>query len=167
MKVLVLAVLGLAIFENFVHCQINSIPGSGKTNFYLDRYSDCDGRPIEVGNSTVFISGQSTELQGQPVTSCSVTLKTTNRVPYRFKLQVINMRIDDPGVHFYIHDGEFQGRLLGSFSKLHGKPPSLNFIFTSGHLVTFRLTRGELERNFDIRIVVTPVPSSSFSDIFG
>ncbi|XP_060586190.1 uncharacterized protein LOC132741936 isoform X2 [Ruditapes philippinarum] len=162
MKVLVLVVLGLAIFGNFVHCQINSIPGSGKTNFYLDRYSDCDGRPREVGKSTVFISGQSTELQGQPVTSCSVTLNTENiREPYRFKLQVLSVRIDDPGVYFYIYDGEFQGKLLRSFSKLEGKPPSLNFIFTSGQLVTFRLTRGELERNFDIRIVVTPIPSGT------
>ncbi|XP_045164392.1 uncharacterized protein LOC123528612 isoform X2 [Mercenaria mercenaria] len=168
MKVLVLLVVAVVVFGDFVHCQINSIPGAGKTTFYLDRYSDCDGKPREVGRSTVFISGTSTEFQGQPVTSCSITLNTENiREPYRFKLQVLEVRIDDPGVYFYIYDGEFQGKLLRSFSKQDQKPSDLNFIFTSGQLVTFRMTRGELDRNYDIRVVVEPIPSGTVDCNYG
>ncbi|KAL4226263.1 hypothetical protein ACF0H5_014247 [Mactra antiquata] len=145
-----------------VEGQINMVPGAGQTQFFLDKYSDCDGRPREVGQSTVFISGVSTDHQGQPVTSCSITLNTENvREPYRFKLQFLSVRIDQPGISFYVYDGEFNGRQLWAFNQQQQKPSNLEFDFTTGQLVTFRLTRGELDREYDIRIVATPVPSQT------
>lgn len=45
-----------------------------------------------------------------------------------------------------------------AFSSYKNKPPDLDFDFTSGQTVSFRLSRGELDTNYDIRLVAIPVP---------
>ena len=45
-----------------------------------------------------------------------------------------------------------------TFNNMNPKPSNLDFYFTTGQLVTFRFTRGEKDFEYDIRLVVTPVP---------
>lgn len=71
----------------------------------------------------VFMHSFTLCFQGTPVTSCTLTLSTTNyREPYRFKIQYMAVTINDPGVSFYVYDGEAGDRLkvssaLGSLWK--------------------------------------------------
>lgn len=147
---------------SLVHCQINSLPQAGQSQFFLDRHSDCDGKPREIYRSTVSIFGTSAEQQGQPLTSCTITLSTeSGREPYRFKLQILEVSIKKAGVYFYIYDGEYNGKLLFAFSNTNQKPSNLDFIFTTGQLVTFRMTKNDtqMQTYTDIRVIATPVPS--------
>ena len=48
--------------------------------------------------------------------------------------------------------------LQHGFSSTEKLPQGLDFDFTTGQRVTFRLTKGELDRDYDIRLIVTPVP---------
>ena len=80
---------------------------------YLNKLSDCDGKPRNVGDATVNIFGVTSEPQGRGATSCTITLDSENRIePKKFKIQFLRIYIGDENVHFYIYDGNFDGGKL-------------------------------------------------------
>ena len=81
---------------------------------YMNKASDCDGKPRSTGSDTVYIFGKSSEIQASGrVLSCTITLDTEDqREPRRFKLQFLAVTIREPTVHLHIYDGEFDGRQL-------------------------------------------------------
>ena len=86
---------------------------------YMNKASDCDGKPRSTGADTVEIYGKSSDIQQSGrVLSCTITLDTEDqREPRRFKLQFLAVTIRDPNVHLHIYDGEYNGRQLVSVMK--------------------------------------------------
>lgn len=79
----------------------------------MNKASDCDGKPREVYQDTVYIFGKTSETLQSRVLSCTVTLTSSNeREPNRFKIQFLAVNIRDPNVQLTIYDGEFDGRQL-------------------------------------------------------
>ena len=79
----------------------------------MNKLSDCDGKPRNVGQATVYIFGVTSEPQSRGALSCTLTLDSDNRIePNKFKIQFLSVDIRNPTVHFYIYDGEFNGRKL-------------------------------------------------------
>lgn len=163
-----LLIFGTLVLLGISQAQIPAIPPSNQRTFYLNKKSDCDGSPREVGQDTSYIFGVTSEAQAGKVLSCTITLNSENaREPNRFKIQFLSIDIRDPNVFFYIYDGEFNGRQLWAFSQNKKKPNDLDYDFSTGQRVSFRLTRGELDFDFDIRLVVIPVPSDVQRCVYG
>ena len=80
----------------------------------MNKQSDCNGIPQKIGQNTVYIFGRSSDvMQGSGVLACTITLNTENvREPNIFKIQYLAVDIREETTHFYVYDGEFNGRML-------------------------------------------------------
>ena len=68
------------------------------------------------------------------MTSCTLTISTTNyREPYRLKIQYLAVRINDPGISFYVYDGDAAARLkVTSLASVFHNVKSIKYIMFHG-----------------------------------
>ncbi|WAR25785.1 hypothetical protein MAR_011489 [Mya arenaria] len=137
-----------------VRGQIQQVGTSRQTRFFLTSSQDCNGNiPREIGKSTVEVYGISTEVQSAPVTSCRISLRAQDqREPHRLKLHIMAAQMNEDLTNLYIYDGQAGGGRLASFSKFNPKPQNMDFLFTTGEMVTFVFSR---EYGYNYRLLGT------------